>query len=398
MRSLAPPTSRILPLLLVVLATLGVAAPAQGATFPTPAFTSVSLGEFKFKKYTARVSAFKQGGKTSMTLAFDRKRGGSSQSHFFTFKKGVSLKVSRNLSSGRLKARGKFGKVSLKFGNAGALDKAGPDKGCTGGRSKSRKGRVSGTVSVSADRGYFRKIKRRRAKATVFSVAKGKCKVPDGGGPNQPRGPVTLTAQGANGLSLFVFKKGGKAEITASTFKGGENHSITVRAPASAFTFAPDYKSATVKGSGPFASGAASFTADSACPPSSASGMLAGNLGFKFDSGGAKRPFETARTASLFKSGETCVPPPTPPPPNQAPTAGFSFSDTGNPFEVSFTDGSFDDSGVTGYLWNFGDGTGSTEQNPTHVFPDASPRQVTLSVRDSDGATDSVTETVTPSP
>ena len=49
-----------------------------------------------------------------------------------------------------------------------------------------------------------------------------------------------------------------------------------------------------------------------------------------------------------------------------------------NELEVSFTD--FSSSGTTEWVWNFGDGTLSTEQNPTHIFDAPGTYQVCLSI------------------
>ncbi|MFQ6052240.1 MAG: PKD domain-containing protein [Candidatus Hydrothermarchaeota archaeon] len=64
---------------------------------------------------------------------------------------------------------------------------------------------------------------------------------------------------------------------------------------------------------------------------------------------------------------------------------------------VYFTDASTDlDGTVVAWFWDFGDGVGtSTEQNPTYTYANAGSYEVTLTVTDDNGATDSVTKTVT---
>lgn len=78
---------------------------------------------------------------------------------------------------------------------------------------------------------------------------------------------------------------------------------------------------------------------------------------------------------------------PPPPPLNQPPDASYDFSTTG--LSVAFFDTSTDPDGtITGWLWDFGDGATSTEQDPIHVFPGAGTFHVSLVVTDDDGDTD----------
>src|SRR6266516_3422951 len=79
---------------------------------------------------------------------------------------------------------------------------------------------------------------------------------------------------------------------------------------------------------------------------------------------------------------------------NQAPTANFTFSCSG--LSCSFTSTSSDpDGSIAGYSWNFGDATTSTAQNPSHSYAAAGTYNVTLTVTDNQGATNSVTHSVT---
>jgi PKD repeat protein/uncharacterized protein YcfJ len=81
--------------------------------------------------------------------------------------------------------------------------------------------------------------------------------------------------------------------------------------------------------------------------------------------------------------------------PNAGPTAGFTHAVDG--LDVAFTSTSTDaDGSVASYAWNFGDGTTSTEQNPTHTYADGAVRTVTLTVTDNDGATDTTSTSVDP--
>ena len=75
---------------------------------------------------------------------------------------------------------------------------------------------------------------------------------------------------------------------------------------------------------------------------------------------------------------------PPPPPLNQPPVASFNYSAAG--LTVDFTDTSTDPDGfIVSWEWNFGDGTSSTLQNPTHTFDTANTYIVSLTVTDDDG-------------
>jgi PKD repeat protein len=79
-----------------------------------------------------------------------------------------------------------------------------------------------------------------------------------------------------------------------------------------------------------------------------------------------------------------------PPPSNQPPHADFDVH-CHDRF-CSFSDKSKDDDGsVVSRVWNFGDGSGSSDANPFHVYRDEGHYQVTLTVTDDDGAADTKT-------
>jgi len=84
--------------------------------------------------------------------------------------------------------------------------------------------------------------------------------------------------------------------------------------------------------------------------------------------------------------------------PNQPPTANAGALPISGeaPLEVTFTGGGYDSDGsITGYSWDFGDGTSSMTQNPIHAYDNAGTYTATLTVTDDDGATDSDTVVIT---
>ena len=85
-------------------------------------------------------------------------------------------------------------------------------------------------------------------------------------------------------------------------------------------------------------------------------------------------------------------------PPNQPPTANFTFSCSG--LTCNFTSTSSDPDGtIASYSWTFGDGATSTLQNPSHSYAAGGTYTVTLRVTDNQGAQSTQTSknvTVTP--
>ncbi len=79
---------------------------------------------------------------------------------------------------------------------------------------------------------------------------------------------------------------------------------------------------------------------------------------------------------------------------NTSPTANFTFSCPN--LACNFTDTSTDSDGtVTAWSWNFGNGQTSTVRHPSHTYASAGTYNVTLTVTDNGGATNSITKSVT---
>ncbi|WP_159581863.1 S8 family serine peptidase [Alteromonas sp. KUL106] len=78
-----------------------------------------------------------------------------------------------------------------------------------------------------------------------------------------------------------------------------------------------------------------------------------------------------------------------PTPPNSA----FTYDASG--LSVTFTNNSNDvNDDIVSYSWDFGDGSTSTQENPTHIYAGTGAYDVTLTVTDSEGQTGVSTETV----
>ena len=75
------------------------------------------------------------------------------------------------------------------------------------------------------------------------------------------------------------------------------------------------------------------------------------------------------------------------PGPNQAPTASFTASCAGRACSFDASGSTDADGSVTGYSWNFGDGTTATGATATRTYPTDGVRSVTLTVTDDRGAT-----------
>ena len=85
--------------------------------------------------------------------------------------------------------------------------------------------------------------------------------------------------------------------------------------------------------------------------------------------------------------------------PPTSPVAGFTANVTSGPvlLAVQFTDDSTAGSlaPITSYYWDFGDGTNSTLQNPTHTFTQIGQYTVNETVTDGNFETSSYNATIT---
>ncbi|KPH64532.1 S8 family serine peptidase [Pseudoalteromonas porphyrae] len=77
---------------------------------------------------------------------------------------------------------------------------------------------------------------------------------------------------------------------------------------------------------------------------------------------------------------------------DNAPVARFSASV--NAKQVTFSNASTDDKGISSYSWSFGDGNSSTAENPTHTYAADGSYSVTLEVTDTAGQVNQRSQTV----
>ena len=80
---------------------------------------------------------------------------------------------------------------------------------------------------------------------------------------------------------------------------------------------------------------------------------------------------------------------------NQAPTAVFTTAVTNLSLAVDATGSNDPDGSITGYSWTWGDGTSGAGRTATHTYPTAGTYQVSLTVTDDRGTTNTATRTVT---
>ena len=117
-------------------------------------------------------------------------------------------------------------------------------------------------------------------------------------------------------------------------------------------------------------------------------------------------PGETDTADNTYIDGTIKIaspsPPPPPPPPrgggNNRPRADFTYSPSAptDMDTIQFTDESRDPGGsIASWLWDFGDGSTTTEKNPTHQYADNGKYTVTLTVRDNDDAQDEIAKQIT---
>ena len=270
-----------------------IAAPLLVAlVVPTSAQAAGTMvaGPVKVRGYDMSVLGSDQGSKDSVSVLFARRSGKSSQTHMYTFDKGV--KVTKTSISGSL---GRFGSINLKLRDARALKRAKLPKGCTGVVGKTKSGSLRGKFRFVADTTYFRTVNAKKLPAVASTSGKLDCSGSgdgaggDGGGGGAGGEPM-LTHTKTDGGAMFSLTATRKS-ITAMQVEDA-NHTAPARvmhmisASGPSLAVGPGGATATVQRVSPFVAGQGAFTADFAAS-ATATGTLAGDLVARFDSIGS---------------------------------------------------------------------------------------------------------------
>jgi hypothetical protein len=282
-----------------LLALPGVAGAAGGK--------QVYAGPLKVKGYQMNVMAADGAGGDSVMFLFSKFAGKSTQTHTYSFQKGVSVVVkgSKATIKGSL---GAYGSVNLKLNATKRVGGVVP-KGCTGKVGASKSGIAAGKLRLVVDKTYFRTVSAKRLKATIPGSANIKCDGEGGGGTG---------GKPAHGVSLFksLAGDGGGRNVMLNASKGSSgtfemasvmeqspqvmvSHTITASAPASALTAADDLSSATLTAAGPFLSGTGRFAGE--LMGGMSMGALTGDFAAKFDSIGRVVLVDDEENAMLRK-------------------------------------------------------------------------------------------------
>jgi hypothetical protein len=222
----------------------------------------------------------------SVTVNLNRTSGSATQANQYTFTKGVSFTGSATFSSGHFHAtfaKGR-GSLNLTFHPKGSTFTLHAPKGCKGSPAKARRGTLTGSFTIKADK--LGTIKVSSIPATL-SNTNFTC---------SPR------AQGVYIFQPPTAKKGinaslvsGKAHISIFSLTRGSGYSFSnsysITGPASDYTFATDLSSATLTGSNGI-QGSATFTGTHKVSKNKYIGTMSGStFSVKMKSIGTVTPF-----------------------------------------------------------------------------------------------------------
>ena len=238
------------------------------------------------------------------------------------------------------------------------------------------------------------------------------------GSAGTPTGTVTVTGEGAAPCTITLAGGGGACSLTFAS-AGNPRIDATYNGDAifNGSSAHVNHRVDTANSAPTAAFAAPSCVATQPCQFTDGSSDSDGNLvGWTWDFGdgqssGDRNPTNTYAAAGTYNvkltvrddDGATAEVTQAvnvgaaPPPPNSPPSASFTHADCTAGVECQFTDTSTDDKQIVSWSWDFGDFTSSGAQSPTHSYTVGAgfTYQVTLTVTDNEGATNSVTQGVT---
>lgn len=244
---------------------------------------SVVAGPLKVRDYEMTLIGT-DAAKDSLSVMFSKTKGKSSQMHMYAFDSGV--KVTPTSISGSL---GSYGAVNLKLRNASSAKGTVP-KGCTGKPGQTKRGTMSGSFKLVADKTYFKTVKATSLPGMVSTGGNLKCDGAGGGtGTGQPGkagASLMVNEQGADGMFTFTATKGSQSAMRMDDeSKTGPARIMHMISAQGAGLSVQGGAAATAKGIAPFLRGTGTFEGERA--GSMATGTLGGSLTAAFDSIGA---------------------------------------------------------------------------------------------------------------
>jgi hypothetical protein len=225
----------------------------------------------------------------------DKRTGESTESVSFRFTAGVAFAGSSDLSSAQVTGNllDDRGSINLAFSPNGAPSAVPVPKGCTGTPGSLRRGTLTGSLILNAD----------RLGTVTLTAADATLATPPGisecSGARSHRSQGTAiegeASRGGEGAYVFAFKpsRSGSAREGVTLFRAGDGFSFSwsfsALVPRSDYTFTSDLAGGTLTGVRGF-HGTARYVGSPAHGGAS-HGRIAGNLWADFASLGAVRPF-----------------------------------------------------------------------------------------------------------
>jgi hypothetical protein len=207
----------------------------------------------------------------AVIINLNHTQGSATQANQYTFSKSVKFTGSSSFSSGHFQAtfaKGR-GSINMTFHPKGSVFTVHPPKGCKGSPAKARRGTLSGSFTLKADK--LGTVKVSSIPATL-SNANFNCN-PTAQGVYIFQPPTAKTGINASLIS-------GKAHLSIFTSTRGSGfdflHTYSITGPASDYTFASNLSSATLTGSNGI-KGNATFTGTNKVSNNKYTGTMSGS-------------------------------------------------------------------------------------------------------------------------